>query len=121
MVGCNPMTDRIDIGQRLRFEVLKRDGFTCKYCGANATATLLEVDHVVAVANGGTNDPHNLVTACLACNRGKSAVPLDDLAIGPVPTAESIRAHAEQLAAYLAACKELQAARDELVDIVVDR
>jgi hypothetical protein len=41
------------------------------YCGASAPNTSLEVDHVVALVDGGTNDEGNLVTACYACNRGK--------------------------------------------------
>lgn len=32
-----------------------------------------EVDHVVPVAQGGTNDPDNLVLACTTCNRKKGA------------------------------------------------
>ena len=34
----------------------------------------LEVDHVVPVCKGGTNDPSNLVAACFRCNRGKAGL-----------------------------------------------
>ena len=51
------------LSKRVRFEVLKRDGFRCRYCGANASSTVLHVDHVIAVADGGTDDPSNLVAA----------------------------------------------------------
>ena len=57
---------------RLRFEVLRRDNFTCRYCGQSAPNTKLEVDHIVELADGGTNSLDNLVTSCYACNRGKS-------------------------------------------------
>jgi 5-methylcytosine-specific restriction endonuclease McrA len=56
---------------KLRFQVLQRDHFTCQYCGAHAPDVKLEVDHVITVADGGTDDVDNLVTACYACNRGR--------------------------------------------------
>lgn len=64
------------ISTRARFEVFKRDGFTCQYCGAHPPDVTLHVDHVIAIANGGRNDMDNLVTACADCNLGKSSVPL---------------------------------------------
>ncbi len=38
----------------------------------------LVIDHVVAVALGGTDDAENLVTACVDCNAGKSSVAADE-------------------------------------------
>jgi len=56
----------------VRWEVLKRDSFACCKCGAKKDdGAILEVDHVVAIANGGSNDPANLQTLCFQCNRGK--------------------------------------------------
>lgn len=66
------------IGDRVRFEVFKRDSFTCQYCGKPAPEVILNCDHIIAVANGGDNSITNLVTSCVACNSGKSAVPLSD-------------------------------------------
>jgi hypothetical protein len=63
--------------KRLRFEILRRDGHTCRYCGAKSPDVPLRVDHVVPVALGGSDDPSNLVTACEPCNTGKSSVPAD--------------------------------------------
>lgn len=63
---------RKPIGPKLRFAILQRDGFRCRYCGTPAATAELQVDHVVPVAKGGTNDPANLVTACWLCNIGKS-------------------------------------------------
>jgi hypothetical protein len=62
---------RKPISKSLRFSVLRRDGFTCRYCGAKPPEVVLHLDHVLAVANGGTNEESNLVTACLPCNLGK--------------------------------------------------
>ncbi len=64
---------REPLTKSLRFEVMRRDGFRCRLCGAIAAdGAKLEVDHIVPVSRGGTNDPHNLQTLCEACNRGKS-------------------------------------------------
>lgn len=56
----------------LRIKILKRDRYTCKYCGARAPDVELEVDHKIPVSRGGTDDESNLITSCLDCNRGKS-------------------------------------------------
>ncbi|HEY1668600.1 MAG TPA: HNH endonuclease signature motif containing protein [Trebonia sp.] len=61
------------ISKRLRYEVLRRDGYACRYCGAKAPGVELAVDHVVPKALGGTDDPSNLVAACAACNSGKTS------------------------------------------------
>ena len=63
----------------MRFEVFKRDSFTCQYCGAMPPKTPLEVDHIHPISKGGTNDKMNLVTACFDCNRGKSNVTLSSV------------------------------------------
>ena len=65
------------ISRRLRFEILRRDGYTCRYCGAQAPDVQLEVDHVIPDTLGGSDEPSNLVTACAPCNRGKSSMPAD--------------------------------------------
>lgn len=52
--------------------VFERDGYTCQYCGAKAPDAELHVDHIVPVSKGGGNSLDNLVTACAACNLGKS-------------------------------------------------
>lgn len=64
-------SQRKPISDRTRFLVLRRDGYRCQYCGRCAPDCTLELDHLVPVAKGGTNDPKNLVVACLECNRGK--------------------------------------------------
>lgn len=65
------MAERKTISKKIRFEVFKRDSFTCQYCGRMAPDIVLEVDHINAVANGGENDVMNLITSCFDCNRGK--------------------------------------------------
>lgn len=63
----------MSVSKRLRFEVFRRDGFACRYCGATASDTTLTIDHVVPIALGGTDEPGNLVTACAPCNAGKTS------------------------------------------------
>jgi hypothetical protein len=60
------------ISKALRFRILARDGFKCRYCGAKAPDVHLRVDHFIARADGGGNGEENLVTACFDCNAGKS-------------------------------------------------
>jgi hypothetical protein len=109
-------TERDNLSRRTRFEVLKRDGFRCVYCGATPQDQPLQVDHVVAVANGGTDDPANLVTACQPCNGGKSAVPLEERRLKSGLTADEAREHAEQIRGYLDAQRQVAAAREEVVE-----
>ena len=66
------------ISKRLRFEVFKRDSFTCQYCGNKAPDVLLEIDHNHPVSQGGSNEILNLVTACKDCNAGKADKLLSD-------------------------------------------
>jgi hypothetical protein len=58
---------------QLRFRILQRDGFRCRYCGrpGSAPGVVLHVDHVVPLAVGGATDEGNLLTACEECNLGK--------------------------------------------------
>ncbi|QRY48127.1 HNH endonuclease [Mycolicibacterium boenickei] len=65
------------VSKRLRFEILRRDNHTCRYCGRSAPEVKLTIDHVVPETLGGSDDPDNLVAACADCNSGKSSVPAD--------------------------------------------
>lgn len=67
------MVLRKPLSKKRRFDILQRDGFVCQYCGQGAPSVTLHVDHIIPVAHGGKNDDDNLVTACEACNNGKSA------------------------------------------------
>jgi hypothetical protein len=75
------MQERKSISKKLRFEIFKRDSFTCQYCGAKAPDVVLEIDHLNPVKHGGKNDLLNLITSCFVCNRGKSARKLSDNSI----------------------------------------
>jgi hypothetical protein len=111
----------VSVGKRLRFEVLKRDGFRCHYCGATPVGALLQVDHVIPRAEGGTDDPANLITACTPCNSGKSSVSLDESRLPAGPDADSLRERSEQVRSYLAALEEFEAAREEVRDFFTEQ
>lgn len=67
------MTARTDNpSAEVRIRVMKRDRFLCTYCGASGNDSELEIDHIIAVANGGSNHISNLTTACRVCNQKKS-------------------------------------------------
>lgn len=62
------------VSKRLRYEILRRDDHTCRYCGGKAPDVALTVDHVQPTALGGTDLPENLVAACKDCNSGKTSM-----------------------------------------------
>lgn len=72
------MATRKGLSKKIRFEVFKRDSFTCQYCGNSAPNVLLEVDHIKPVSKQGEDDITNLITSCFDCNRGKSDRELSD-------------------------------------------
>ena len=78
------------ISKRLRYEILRRDNHTCRYCGESAPDVKLTVDHVTPVALGGSDDPTNLVAACKDCNVGKSSSSPDSALVEDV-SADALR------------------------------
>lgn len=62
---------RRGITLKIRYAILKRDGLRCVLCSATAVTTQLEIDHIIPVVNGGTNDENNLRMLYRQCNRGK--------------------------------------------------
>lgn len=96
------------VSKRLRFEIFRRDGFKCRYCGLVAGETELTIDHVVPRTLGGSDDPTNLVTACKDCNSGKTS---------SSPDAELV-ADVDQRAVQWAQAMEIAVARrhEELAD-----
>jgi hypothetical protein len=104
---------RKTLSKRVRFEVLKRDGFKCYYCGRTPPAVVLHVDHVVAVANGGTNVQENLVSACPECNIGKGARPLTAVPDALSKHISRMQEARDQLQAYSELMRELQQQADD--------
>lgn len=69
--GVASKQPRVALPLKIRWDVLKRDDYRCLKCGARPPDVELEVDHIVPVSGGGTNDLANLRTLCRPCNQGK--------------------------------------------------
>jgi hypothetical protein len=72
------MAKRKSLSKKIRFEVFKRDSFTCQYCGRAAPEVILHADHIQPVSKDGEDDILNLITSCVDCNAGKSDRLLSD-------------------------------------------
>lgn len=95
---------RKPLGNKLRFDIFKRDLFTCQYCGKNPPSVVLEIDHIIPVSKGGSNEIDNLLTSCFECNRGKTNTSLNTL---PSTTAEKLALIQEKEDQYKAYQKTL--------------
>ena len=58
-----------DVSEKTKKEVKKRDGGCCLVCGSTYR---LEVDHRIALMNGGDNSKENLGTFCDRCHNTKT-------------------------------------------------
>lgn len=56
--------------RRLKAKIHLRDKWTCQCCGI--VTKDLELDHIVNVARGGTDDESNLQSLCVPCHREKT-------------------------------------------------
>jgi len=57
--------------EKVRKQVLERDGYMCQLQYGDCEGEANTVDHVIAKANGGTDTMDNLVAACRKCNGKK--------------------------------------------------
>ncbi len=119
-------TKTMGVSKKVRFEVFKRDKFTCQYCGKRPPDVVLECDHIVPRAKGGQDEIQNLTTACFDCNRGKRDIPLGDVAphLDEMAVLESIQEMAERRVALKAEVEEAQAQRtaeDDATGILMDQ
>lgn len=64
-------TNRELLSGSLRYNIIARAGGRCEACGISAEEKALEVDHIVPVNKGGTNDESNLQALCYSCNAQK--------------------------------------------------
>ncbi len=56
-----------------RWNLFKRDRYTCQYCGLQPGAAELTIDHLLPRSRGGTSDWDNCVVACIVCNSRKGS------------------------------------------------
>ena len=115
--------NRVAISKKVRFEVFKRDRFTCQYCGQKSPDVVLNVDHIAPVAKGGDNDLMNLITSCHACNNGKRDRELSDDSMVQKQRAqlEDLAERRDQLDMMIQWRDGLKQLEDDKVQLVVDR
>lgn len=73
------------LSQRVRAEVLDRDGYTCQMCGLGAgdpdpdtgRKVRLHIGHVVDKSRGGGDEASNLRALCSTCNQGAKNLTLE--------------------------------------------
>jgi hypothetical protein len=106
------MATRKAISKKIRFEVFKRDFFTCAYCGSKPPKVVLEVDHITPVCAGGDNSIDNLITSCFECNRGKAGVVLSSVPESLSKKAARIKESELQLSEY----RKILAAKDARIE-----
>jgi hypothetical protein len=114
---------RAPVSKKLRFEVFKRDSFTCQYCGQQAPNVILQVDHVRPASDGGSTDILNLLTACTTCNAGKGARSLTDQAVlsKQVDQLVELQERREQIEMMIQWRDELLRLSEETVQTVVEK
>lgn len=105
--------------KKMRFEVFKRDGFTCGYCGRRPPEVTLEVDHITPACQGGKDRISNLLTSCFDCNRGKAGTPID--AQTHQEAAAVLKEKRDQLRAYNGLVESIEAEQEQQVDKVQSR
>jgi hypothetical protein len=114
---------RVPVSKKIRFEVFKRDSFTCQYCGAKAPEVVLNVDHINPVSKGGDNSLMNLITACFGCNAGKKDIQLSDQSVLAKQQAmiEELNLRREQLEMMLKWRDELSKLDSEIQEFAINR
>lgn len=111
-------TNRIAVPKRVRFEVFKRDGFSCQYCGAHPPSVILHLDHINPVAHGGKNDIDNLITACEPCNLGKSDKLLSDVPPSLKDKAAQVKEREAQIKGYQRTMDQARSRVDDDAELV---
>lgn len=99
----------------LRLAIYLRDRFTCVYCLADlhgAHPTDITLDHIECEADGGSNEPSNLVTACRHCNSSRQDKPLARFA-GPEARAHIRRNTRRAIGPYRRLAKAIIAGETE--------
>jgi hypothetical protein len=70
-----------DVSGKLRRQILERNGYTCQICGAGAgeesgcepgKKCRLQIDHIIPISQGGTDDEYNLKAVCVYYNKDKA-------------------------------------------------
>jgi 5-methylcytosine-specific restriction endonuclease McrA len=79
LIGSNPER-HWKVPPVSRREVLRRDSYSCQYCGSGKRLTL---DHVIPRSKGGQHTWNNVVAACERCNSKKGDRLLHEIGMTP--------------------------------------
>lgn len=80
-------------GYELREYLLEKWARKCAYCGAEGVP--VQVEHIRARTNGGSDRVSNLTLACQPCNQRKGARPVEDFLKTKPDTLKRVLAHAK--------------------------
>jgi len=106
--------------KKIRFEVFKRDNFTCQYCGKTPPAITLEVDHIMPISKGGNDDINNLITSCFGCNRGKGSIELKRITPALENNLEVLKEKEKQLKEYLKTIKKIELIKQKMfIEVII--
>ena len=94
--GTTPKESRVvrlkpDKNPRIFRRVFEAADGKCQICGVGLTretpyaANSYQMDHIVEIKNGGTNDPENLRAVCRRCNMSRNLIPHADDPITVTP------------------------------------
>lgn len=114
------MAKRKSLSKKVRFEVFKRDLFTCQYCGRKPPTIILECDHIDPVSKGGSNDRDNLITACFDCNRGKSNNELSSVPMSIKDKHEILIEKDSQIVEYNKLVKKIKRRENKEINAVIE-
>lgn len=120
------MAKRKSLSKKIRFEVFKRDSFTCQYCGCEAPDVILHVDHIDPVSKGGGNDIMNLITSCQGCNLGKSDRELSDNTVvkkkkGQLNDLQERKNQIEMIAEWQKSLLDIRKSKCDLINDIIDQ
>lgn len=110
--------ERKAISKKDRFEVFKRDDFSCQYCNSKPPNVALEIDHIHPVSKGGDNSIDNLITACFDCNRGKSNKELNSIPERLLNKTENIKIANDQYKQYQKEIKKKKAIIEKQINVI---
>lgn len=63
------------VSTQIREDVKRRAGHSCEYCLLHEKLSFFthEIDHIISLKHGGSNDVDNLAYSCSVCNRNKGS------------------------------------------------
>ena len=64
-------TKRLTWPKGLKRSLMRRQNNTCTYCGHRRIAASMDIDHIMPVVRGGSNNASNLQVICRPCNQRK--------------------------------------------------